>query len=76
MRAASVATISPHATEAADRYRWIAISPAWSQPKLRITSDPVSIALNVLRTNSGQNVSLALYAKIVSFDQLLALGTA
>ena len=35
-----------------------------------------SVALNILRANSVQNVSLALYANAVSFDQLLALGTA
>ena len=35
-----------------------------------------SVALNVLRANGIQNVSLALYANAVSFDQLLALGTA
>ena len=34
-----------------------------------------SVALNVLRANGVQNVSLALYANAVSFDQLLALGT-
>ena len=34
-----------------------------------------SLALNVLRANGVQNVSLALYANAVSFDQLLALGT-
>jgi len=33
-----------------------------------------SIALNVLRANGVQNISLALYANAVSFDQLLALG--
>jgi dsRNA-specific ribonuclease len=35
-----------------------------------------SVALNTLRANSVQNISLALYANAVSFDQLLALGTA
>ena len=35
-----------------------------------------SVAVNVLRANSIQNVSLALYANAVSFDQLLALGMA
>ena len=35
-----------------------------------------SIALNVLRANGAQNISLALYTNAVSFDQLLALGTA
>ena len=35
-----------------------------------------SVALNVLRANGVQNVSLALYANAVSFDHLLALGTA
>jgi len=35
-----------------------------------------SVALNVLRANGVQNISLALYANAVSFDQLLALGTA
>ena len=34
-----------------------------------------SVALNVLRANGVRNVSLALYANAVSFDQLLALGT-
>ena len=34
-----------------------------------------SIAINVLRANGVQNISLALYANAVSFDQLLALGT-
>ena len=34
-----------------------------------------SIALNILRTNGVQNISRALYANAVSFDQLLALGT-
>ncbi len=33
-----------------------------------------SVALNVLRANGVQNISLALYGKAVSFDQLLALG--
>jgi len=33
-----------------------------------------SVALNVLRANGVQNISLALYANAVSFDQLLALG--
>jgi predicted transposase YbfD/YdcC len=35
-----------------------------------------SVALNVLRANGVQNISLALYTNAVSFDQLLALGTA
>jgi len=35
-----------------------------------------SVALNVLRANDVQNISLALYANAVSFDQLLALCTA
>ncbi len=35
-----------------------------------------SVALNILRANGVQNISLALYANAVSFDQLLALGTA
>ena len=35
-----------------------------------------SVALNILRANGAQNISLALYANAVSFDQLLALGTA
>ncbi len=30
-----------------------------------------SVALNVLRANGVQNISLALYANAVSFDQLL-----
>ena len=34
-----------------------------------------SIALNVLRANDVQNISMALYTNAVSFDQLLALGT-
>jgi len=34
-----------------------------------------SVALNVLRANGVQNISLALYANAVSFEQLLALGT-
>ncbi len=34
-----------------------------------------SVALNVLRANGIQNISNALYANTVSFDQLLALGT-
>ena len=34
-----------------------------------------SVALDVLRANSVQNISLALYIDAVSFDQLLALGT-
>ena len=34
-----------------------------------------SVALNVLRANGVQNISLALYANAVSFDQLLAFGT-
>jgi len=33
------------------------------------------VALNILRANGVQNISLALYANAVSFDQLLALGT-
>jgi len=35
-----------------------------------------SVALNVLRANGVQNISLALYANAVNFNQLLALGTA
>ena len=35
-----------------------------------------SVALNIMRANGVQNVSQALYANAVSFDQLLALGTA
>ena len=35
-----------------------------------------SVALNILRANGVQNISLALYANAVSFDQPLALGTA
>jgi len=35
-----------------------------------------SVALNVLRAKGVQNISLALYANAVSFNQLLALGTA
>ncbi len=35
-----------------------------------------SVALNILRANRVQNISLALYANAVSFDQLLTLGTA
>ncbi len=35
-----------------------------------------SLALNVLRANGVQNVSLALYANAVSFDRLLAFGAA
>ncbi len=35
-----------------------------------------SVALNILRAKGIQNVSLALYTNAVSFDQLLALGTA
>ena len=35
-----------------------------------------SVALNILRANATQNISLALYANALSFDQLLALGTA
>ncbi len=34
-----------------------------------------SVALNILRANGVQNISLALYANAVRFDQLLALGT-
>jgi len=34
-----------------------------------------SVALNILRANGVQNISLALYANAVSFEQLLALGT-
>jgi len=33
-----------------------------------------SVALNILRANGIQNISEALYANVVSFDQLLALG--
>jgi hypothetical protein len=33
------------------------------------------MALNILRANGIQNISEALYANAVSFDQLLALGT-
>ena len=33
------------------------------------------VAFNVLRANGVKNVNLALYANVVSFDQLLALGT-
>ena len=35
-----------------------------------------SVALNMLRANGVQNISQALYANALSFDQLLALGTA
>ena len=35
-----------------------------------------SVALNVLRANGVQNISLALHANAVSSDQPLALGTA
>jgi len=35
-----------------------------------------SVALNILRANGVQNISLALYANAVSFDQLIALSTA
>jgi len=35
-----------------------------------------SVALNILRAKGVQNVSLALNTNAVSFDQLLALGTA
>jgi len=35
-----------------------------------------SVALNILRANGIQNISLALYTNAISFDQLLALGTA
>ena len=35
-----------------------------------------SLALNILRANGVQNISQALYKNAVSFDQLLALGTA
>ena len=35
-----------------------------------------SVALNILRANGVRNVSLTLYTNAVSFDQLLALGTA
>ena len=34
-----------------------------------------SAALNILRVNGVQNISLAFYAHAVSFDQPLALGT-
>ncbi len=34
-----------------------------------------SLALNILRANAVQNISQALYANAVSFDQMLALGT-
>jgi len=34
-----------------------------------------SVVLNILRANGIQNISEALYANAVSFDQLLALGT-
>ena len=34
-----------------------------------------SLALNILRANGVQNISQALYANAVSFDQMLALGT-
>ena len=35
-----------------------------------------SLALNVLRADGVPNISLALYANAVSFDQQLSLGTA
>jgi len=35
-----------------------------------------SAALNILRAKGVQNISLALYTSAISFDQLLALGTA
>ena len=35
-----------------------------------------SVALNIMRASGVQNISQALYANAVSFDQLLALGTA
>lgn len=34
-----------------------------------------SVALHILRANGVQNISLALCANAVSFDQTLALGT-
>ena len=33
-----------------------------------------SVALNILRSNGVQNISLALYANAVSLEQMLALG--
>ncbi len=33
------------------------------------------MALNILRANGVQNISLAPYANAISFDYLLALGT-
>ena len=41
-----------------------------------ITARIRSVALNVLRANGVQNISLALYANAVSFDHLLTRGTA
>ena len=35
-----------------------------------------SVALNIMRASGVQNISQALYANAISFDQLLALGTA
>ncbi len=35
-----------------------------------------SVALNVLRANSVQNIGLALYANAVRFDHLMTLGMA
>ncbi len=35
-----------------------------------------AVALNILHANGIQNISMALYANAVSFDQLLALGIA
>ena len=43
--------------------------------KPRIMARIRSVALNILRANGIQNISEALYANAVSFDQLLALGT-
>ena len=34
-----------------------------------------SVALNILRANGVQNITQALHANAVSFDQLLALST-
>ena len=48
----------------------------YSGPPMHFRSgvDIRSLALNILCANGVQNISLALYANAVSFDQLLALG--
>ena len=72
----------PHIGRAHDpaaHYVWVVIlgeDASRTRARPGVMARVRSVALNVLRANGVQNISLALYANAVSFDQLLALGTA